>query len=218
MKAARRRDLLVALVAAAVIGGGVFLLGTRRAQPLRARPIERPEPRRIERDGRTEAEGRAIAEALISLPKDFPPLRLAEDADADSSDARSDLEDLYADYHPYFVRGDLDGDGRLDFAQAFVEKRAGGLWFHVAVFFGKPDGSFSKPVWVERSISLSAGDLSIDRSLLIVTPDLSVDQARRWRFEPQERRFVDADAVSRPEDPDGDAPDETPDGRPQVRA
>ena len=88
----------------------------------------------------------------------------------------------------------------------------------MAVFFGAGDGSFQKPIWVERAISLGAGDLTIERSLLIITPDLGLDPTRRWRWESGERRFVDADEVSQRGDPvDPDAPEETPDQKPRAR-
>jgi hypothetical protein len=127
------------------------------------------------------------------------------------------MESVYAGYHPFFVRGDLDGDGLLDFVQAFLRVRNGGPWFDVAVFFGLPGGGFSEPVWVERGISLADGDVSVERSLVVVTPDLAREETRRWRWEPGERRFEDADATPSAEPDDPDAPDETPDERPRVR-
>jgi hypothetical protein len=169
----------------------------------------------LDRTGRTPAESRAIVAALAARETETkgPALRVAEDGDATPSDDRDDLEDLYGVYHPYFVRGDLNGDGRSDFAQAFVEKGPDGR-FHVAVFFGAPDGGFEPPVWVEHGVSLAAGDLSLERTLLIVVPDLSVDEVRRWRWNALERRFVDADAE---EAPRGGSDDEAPDSRPRVR-
>jgi len=88
----------------------------------------------------------------------------------------------------------------------------------VAVFFGAGDGTFQPPVFAERAISLGAGDLTIERSLLIITPDLGLDPTRRWRWEPAEKRFVDADEAARRSDPaDDDVPDETPDQKPRAR-
>ena len=99
-----------------------------------------------------------------------------------------------------------------------MEKGSGGPWFHVAVFFGAADGTFQRPIWVERAISLGAGDLTIERSLLIITPDLGLDPTRRWRWEPVERHFVDADVASGRNDPaEDEAPDETPDQKPRAR-
>ena len=155
-----------------------------------------------------------MAKALAGLPAGA---RAALDADALDSDARTDLQNLYADYHPYFVRGDLDGDGRLDFAQAFVQRRNGALWFDVAVFFGQKDGTFGEPVFVEKGITLASGDLSIERCILVLVPDVSQDESRRFRYETQEHRFVDADAHTPTAGVDEDAPDETPDERPRAR-
>lgn len=209
---------LTAVVAATIlVGAGALMLTMRTAKRTHARPVLKSGPRGIDAGGRTPAEDRAIADALAALPKDAKRLRVAEDADATSSDLHRDLENLYGEYHAFFSRGDLDGDGRLDFAQAFVEQGTSGAWFHVAVFFGRPDGTF-EPVWVEKSISLAAGDVSIERSLLIVTPDLALDEARRWRFDLEERRFLDADEDSGSDTTDEDAPEESPSGRPQVRA
>jgi hypothetical protein len=173
--------------------------------------------RGLDASGRTKAERLALDDALVGFRKEGLLLRTAEDGDAAESDEHRDLEDVYGSYHPFFVRGDLDGDGRLDFAQAFVEKGSSGVWFHVAVFFGNGDGTFQKPLWVERAISLAAGDLSIERSLLIVTPDLALDPTRRWRWEIAEKRFVDADEISRRDPADEDAPEETPDQKPRTR-
>ena len=109
-------------------------------------------------------------------------------------------------------------DGRLDFVQAFVEKGRSGLWFHVAVFFGRADGTFEKPVWVERAISLADGDVTVERSLVVITPDLSADPTRRWRWEAGEHVFVDPDAEPRPANrDDDDTPDETPEQKPRAR-
>jgi hypothetical protein len=188
--------------------------GLRKTAGARTSALAAPETRRIDASGRTEAESHAIALELEawSKQKGAAALRVAEDADAVTSEARGDLADLYDEYHPFFLRGDLDGDGRLDFAQAFVETGRGGAWFHVAAFFGRADGGFEPPVWVEHAVSLASGDLSIERTLLIVTPDLGVDEARRWRFDRVTRKFVDADeaVLFRPEIGDEAAPDQAP--------
>ncbi len=199
------RRLLLAFLVPLAVAVAVF-----RWSPRGPAPAARPQSGlagaagAADPSGATPAERRAISEALATLAREkgAPSLRVATDDDAVSSPDRDDLVDLYATYHPYFVRGDLNGDGRLDFAQAFVETTPGG-WFHVAVFFGRPDGSYEKPVWVEHSVSLEAGDISIERTLLTVVPDLSLDEARRWRWEAGEARFVDADAAAPPRaDPD----------------
>jgi len=141
--------------------------------------------------------------------------RPASDADADPSPERKDMSVLYGSYQPYFVRGDLNGDGRLDFAQAFVREKEGKLLFDVLVFFGRDGGGFSAPVPVEVGSLLSAGDLAIDRTILIVTPDLSVDETVRYRFEPDTGKFVGIEAEAADRDDDG--PDPTPDDRPRAR-
>jgi hypothetical protein len=168
----------------------------------------------------TPAERRAIDAAIEAAAAEAPKvaLRAAVDGDATDTDEHRDLDAVYGAYHPYFTRGDLDGDGRLDFVQAFVEKGRSGLWFHVGVFFGKPDGTFDKPVWVEKSVSLAGGDVTVERSLVVITPDLAADPARRWRWEPSERAFVDPDAEPRPAGTtDDDAPEETPEQKPRAR-
>lgn len=212
----RPRQVLFVLVGAAAIAAAAVVLTRRVPRPARAAsPV--PDTRGLDASGRTKAERLAVEEALVAFRKTGLLLRAAEDGDAAESDEHRDLEDVYGTYHPFFVRGDLDGDGRLDFAQAFVEKGASGVWFHVAVFFGAADGTFQKPLWVERAISLAAGDLSMERSLLIVTPDLALDPTRRWRWDAGEKRFVDADEISRPDPIEQDAPDETPDQKPRTR-
>jgi hypothetical protein len=212
----RPRHVFFVLAGAAAIAAAASFLTKRVPRPARAAaPVA--DTRGLDASGRTKAERLAVDEALAAFRKEGLLLRAAEDADAVDSDEHRDLEDVYGTYHPFFVRGDLDGDGRLDFAQAFVEKGSSGVWFHVAVFFGTGEGAFQKPLWVERGISLSAGDLTIERSLLIVTPDLALDPTRRWRWEAREKRFVDADEVSRRDPADEDAPDETPDQKPRAR-
>lgn len=190
------RRFLLPFLAPLIVAAAVFLLPSASGKKGdRRRPAEPAAGRDLDRSGRTRSESRAIAAAFAELEakKGSPALRVAEDEDASASPERDDLQALYGTYHPYFVRGDLNGDGRPDFAQAFVEKGPGG-WFHVAVFFGAPEGGFEPPVWVERAVSLGAGDLSIDRTVLSVVPDLSFEEARRWRWDSIEQRFLDADA------------------------
>ncbi|MGE5345269.1 MAG: hypothetical protein ACM3JH_04875 [Acidithiobacillales bacterium] len=209
------RFLLAFLVPLAVAVAVFLLPSASRKKGDRGRAAEPSVSHRLDLTGRTAAENRAIAAALEALEKEkgSPALRVAEDDDAAPSDDRDDLKDLYGTYHPYFVRGDLNGDGLPDFAQAFVEKGPSG-WFHVAVFFARPDGSFLQPVWVERAVSLAAGDISMERSLLIVVPDLSLDDVRRWRWDLIEHRFVDADAEGAS---GGDSGDVAPEGKRRVR-
>jgi len=211
----------VLFVLAVVVATAAAALFLTKAAPKPARPPAKApnaEARGLDPSGRTRAERLAVEQALETFKKDGLLVRAAEDRDAAESDEHRDLDEVYGGYHPFFVRGDLDGDGRLDFAQAFVEKGPGGPWFHVAVFFGAGDGTFQPPVFAERAISLGAGDLTIERSLLIITPDLGLDPTRRWRWEPAEKRFVDADEAARRSDPaDDDVPDETPDQKPRAR-
>jgi hypothetical protein len=136
--------------------------------------------------GRTLGEERAVAAAAVA------GLRPATDDDAADSEAREELRALYGDYQPYFVRGDFDSDGRLDFAQAFVRRDGPEPLFDVAVFFGS-DSGFAAPVWVDRGAPLAAGDLSIDRSVLVVTDDVEREIFRRWRWDSDAARFVDVD-------------------------
>jgi hypothetical protein len=216
----RIRYVLFVLAVAGATAAAALLLSKPASKPAKPAATKAPnaEARGLDASGRTKAERLAVEQALETFRKDGLLVRAAEDGDAAESDERRDLEEVYGGYHPFFVRGDLDGDGRLDFAQAFVEKGSGGPWFHVAVFFGAGDGTFQRPIWVERAISLGTGDLTIERSLLIITPDLGLDPTRRWRWEPAERRFVDADEASRRNDPaDDDVPDETPDQKPRAR-
>ena len=191
--------LLVALFAAF----GLALVLAPPASPTAA-PSHRvgPAPKNAV-SGRTRLEEQTVSAALV------PGLRPATDEDAADSESREELRTLYGDYRPYFVRGDFDGDGRIDFAQAFVRRDGPEPLFDVAVFFGTPEG-FSPPHWVERGLLLSAGDLTIDRSVLVITEDVDQDVSRRLRWNPAERRFIDVDAGTEGEDGE---PRTEPDGR-----
>lgn len=219
----RRTVALGIAVALALWGAALFaafrlgrvLVEPSAASPAGARP-GRPDPgapraSTLSEGGRTPAETAAVARASRT------GLVPATDDDAEPTPERDELADLYGDYHPYFVRGDLDGDGRLDFVQAFVKKRDGGVFFDVAVFFGREDGTFSEPVFALRAVPIASGDLSLDRTVLVVTPDLAADETQRYRWEPSEGRFVDVDAESKSGPPVDDAPEPTPDQRPRAR-
>jgi len=163
--------------------------------------VERPAPGLAGFHDLTPAEARAVATYLTANPG----MRLAGDDDARDSDDARDIAGLYRIYHPYFVRGDLDDDGNLDFAAALVERRggAGTSWFTVAVFRSDGRGGFLEACPIERAISLSSGDLSIDRDCLVITPDLSEDAARRYRWNGARRTFDfvaddDTDSSQRP--------------------
>lgn len=202
------RSAILAVAGAAAIVAALGLSARHREAPA---PRGVVEPVEVGPDGRTAREETALRRAAPA------GARLARDRDANDTESRRDLELLYADYRPYFVRGDLNGDGRLDLVQAYVTEHGGRGWFDVVVLFGSAGGGFEEPILVERAISLADGDLAVERSLLVVTPDLSRDESRRWRWEPGERRFVDADANPAPETAP-DATDDGPDEKPRTRA
>lgn len=129
-------------------------------------------------------------------------LRMALDADARTPDA--ELIRLYGTYHPYFVRGDVNDDGILDFVMAFVRRDSapGSPWFSVVVFAGREKGGFDPGAFLERDISLADGDLSVDRDAIVITPDTSDDPNRRYRWDAVHRQFRFVN--------DGEEPQETP--------
>ncbi|MEO8053689.1 MAG: hypothetical protein ABI768_00950 [Acidobacteriota bacterium] len=210
---------VLGVAALALLAAAAALILTRRLPAPQASKRPAAEAAGTRTGLPTAAEMRAIDAAIAAAAAGAPKvaLRVAGDADATDTNERRDLGAVYGVYHPYFTRGDFDGDGRLDFVQAFVEKGRSGLWFHVAVFFGKPDGTFDRGVWVERAISLSDGDVSVERNLVVITPDLAGDASRRWRWEPSERVFADPDKEPRPAATEDDAPDETPEQKPRAR-
>jgi len=141
-----------------------------------------------------------------------PDLRLPTDADRRvSPSGEGDLRHLYGVYHPYFVRGDLNDDGILDFVMAFVRRDSAPStpWFTVVVFSGRdPGGTASPPAFgpetfLERDITLAAGDISIDRDAVVITPDLDDDTTRRYRWDPARKSYV----FVRDEETDTDPPD-----------
>ena len=142
--------------------------------------------------------------------------RPALPSDAESTPERDDLVALYGKYDPFFVRGDLNDDGLPDFVQAFVRERDGSVLFDVVVFFGLEGGGFSPPVFVERGVALGNGDVAIDRTLVIVTPDLASDECYRYRFDAESKKFVDVDEASSSAG-DDDSPEQAPDQRPRIR-
>lgn len=195
----RPRIVGAALLVAFAVFGVILGLRARAGAHAHARPQASaalpPSP-----TGRTSREEQAISAAIA------PGFRVATEEDAADSESRDDLRTLYGDYQPYFVRGDFDGDGRLDFAQAFIRRDGPEPLFDVAVFFGTVSG-FSPPVWVERGLALSTGDLSADRSVLIVTEDVEQEVSRRWRWEPSSGHFVDVDAGTGGDDEEWTEPD-----------
>jgi len=106
------------------------------------------------------------------------------------------MRHLYGVYNPYFVRGDLNDDGILDFVMAFVRRDSSAEtpWFTVVVFPGKEDAkgveSFGPEIELEKDVTLAAGDLSIDRDAVIITPDLDDEATRRYHWDPARRSYV----------------------------
>ncbi len=45
-------------------------------------------------------------------------------------------------------------------------------------------------MFLERDITLAAGDLSIDRDAIVITPDLDDETTRRYRWDPSRRSYV----------------------------
>jgi len=131
---------------------------------------------------------RAVVDEFL---RGHPDLRVATDADHRPSDDDG-IDGLYGVYHPYFVRGDANDDGILDFVIGFVRRDSDHdtPWFSVVVFEGKPDGGFDAGGFLEREISLADGDLSLDRDAIVVTPDVSEDLTRRYRWDPAKHRHV----------------------------
>jgi hypothetical protein len=132
---------------------------------------------------------RAAVERYLSAN---PTLRVARDSDRRPGGEEGDVSTLYGVYHPYFVRGDANDDGILDFVLAFVRRDSDrdSPWFSVVVFEGRPDGTFAPGAALERDISLADGDVSLDRDSIVVTPDTSEDASRRYRWDPARQRHV----------------------------
>jgi hypothetical protein len=198
--------LLCGLSLAACRKAPVSAVVPRPAAPVPA-PAERsarvPVPR-------TEAAAYPFSPAEKAAVEEFlrlhAELRLA--ADADRQDARdSQIRRLYGVYHPYFVRGDLNDDGVLDFVLAFVrrDRSRDTPWFSVVVFTGRGGSgaaAFSAGTFIEKDISLARGDLSIDRDAVLITPDLDDEAVRRYRWDPLRNAYM----FVRDDDEDSDTP------------
>ncbi|HEY7862260.1 MAG TPA: hypothetical protein VIE39_01280 [Thermoanaerobaculia bacterium] len=133
----------------------------------------------------------AEARAVSTFLQKHAGLRLA--IDDDRREQEEEFRRLYGVYHPYFVRGDTNDDGLLDFVLAFVHRGEGSEEdprFSVVVFAGRADGSFEAEAFLEREVELADGDLAIDRDAILVTPDLSDEEQRRYRWDPARRSFV----------------------------
>jgi hypothetical protein len=121
-----------------------------------------------------------------------PDLRVATDEDRRETES-DDVKALYGVYHPYFLRGDVNDDGVLDFLLAFVRRDSDreSPWFSVVVFAGRDGNAFAPGTFLERDVSLADGDLSIDRDAIVITPDLADEEnTRRYRWDPIKRAYV----------------------------
>ena len=130
--------------------------------------------------------------AVAAFLRAHTDLRAATDDDRRLSVDGQDIAALYGVYHPYFVRGDANDDGILDFVLAFVRRDSDedSPWFSVAIFAGEARGGFAPGVILERDISLADGDISLDRDAVVVTPDVSDEAARRYRWDPERGRHI----------------------------
>ena len=157
-------------------------------------PASQPSPRQA--PARAEAAGYdlrpAEKAAVDGFLRENPGLRVATDADRRPGEDADDMASLYGVYHPYFVRGDVNDDGILDFVLAFVRRDSDrdSPWFSVVVFSGRSDGGFSAGGVLERDISLAQGDLSLDRDTIVVTPDTADEATRRYRWDVSKQRHV----------------------------
>jgi len=119
-------------------------------------------------------------------------LRVAADSDRRAADTE-DLRKLYGVYHPYFLRGDVNDDGILDFVLAFVRRDSDpdSSWFSIVVFTGSERSGFGSGKFLERDVSLADGDLSVDRDSIVITPNLDEEEStRRYRWDPLRRSHV----------------------------
>lgn len=214
-----KRAILILILTAVTVWAAAAAMGLRTLGHLvkqtrnGAAPQPGSAPGQDDRPGLLEPESAAIRKGA---PAGYRP---ATAADCEETQEREDLENLYVTYEPYFVRGDVNSDGVLDLAVAYV---SGGETpvYDVAVLFGKRGGGFSDPMFVERGTALAFGDLSIDRSIVVVTPDLSTEVTRRYRYNAKQGSFEDVDAgfEERPgRERQDDAPEEAPDHRLRTR-
>jgi hypothetical protein len=134
----------------------------------------------------------AERDAVAAFLRRNPDLRLALDEDRRPPIEQEDVREFYGVYHPYFVRGDPNGDALLDFVIGFVRRdsEADSPWFSVVVFSGKEDSGFAPGVVLEKDVSLADGDLSVDRDTVVVTPDLAQEEARRYRWDSARRSYL----------------------------
>jgi len=131
-------------------------------------------------------------DAVKAFLRANPGFRVATDGDRRASES-TDYRKLYGVYHPYFLRGDVNDDGVLDFVLAFVRRDSGrdSPWFSIVVFTGRDRSGFAPGTFLERDVSLADGDLSVDRDSIVITPDLDEeDSTRRYRWDPVRRSYV----------------------------
>ncbi|HEY6064643.1 MAG TPA: hypothetical protein VIY96_00715, partial [Thermoanaerobaculia bacterium] len=131
-------------------------------------------------------------EAVDAFLRANRDLRVATDDDRHESES-GDVKKFYGIYHPYFLRGDVNDDGVLDFVLAFVRRSSDSdsPWFSVVVFAGKETAGFRPGAFLERDVSLADGDLSVDRDSIVITPDLDdEDNTRRYRWDPIRNAYV----------------------------
>ncbi len=174
-------------VAPAAAASGAPAAEARRAEPPRAA-------------ARPASNGYAFTLAEAAAVDEFvrhnPTLRLAADGDRRrAAGADAELRGLYGVYHPYFVRGDMNDDGVLDFVLGFVRRDNAPTapWFSIVVFTGKPGAgaaAFSGGTFLERDVTLARGDVSVDRDSIVITPDLDEESVRRYKWDPAGRAFV----------------------------
>jgi len=131
----------------------------------------------------------ATVEEFLKTNRD---LRIASDSDRRDSDS-DEMRKLYGIYHPYFLRGDVNDDGVLDFVLAFVRRDSDpdSPWFSIVVFNGSEKSGFGPGTFLERDVSLADGDLAVDRDSIVITPNLEdEDSNRRYRWDPFRHSYV----------------------------
>lgn len=196
---ARRAVRVIAsiVLASALLALGLLACGRNHPKRAAAGSVEKSDstllsPASVEEAGYlfTPAERIAVDEFL----RGHTDLRIATDSDRRGlHGGDGDVRGLYGVYHPYFVRGDVNDDGILDFILGFVHRGSEGAtpWFSVVVFTGRgQDRGYRAGTLLERDVSLCQGDLSIDRDAILITPDLSDEGVRRYRWDPVHRSYV----------------------------
>ena len=192
LRTLRRASVLVAI---ALAGGAALLSGPAGCR----RPPAAPRIASSDRAARPPAPPAGSGYSFRPGEKDAVEeflranrdLRVATDEDRRPNES-DDLEKLYGVYHPYFLRGDVNDDGIIDFVLAFVKRDSDrdSPWFSVVAFTGKEEGGFGS-TFIERNISLADGDLSVDRDSIVITPDLDDEEnTRRYRWDPLRHSYV----------------------------